>query len=1002
METLICFRPTVIRKSSLRLKIKADAPKITGLLFGFYIKAVYDKEYNWTITRTYQEFMDLNTNLRRYLSEGLLPSLPSLPSDVDFKNSNGEVQLKALESYLQELSVLSEICANEVFLEFLEVSVLSFDGSAKKRKEGYVNKRTGGRVGNDQRCFNCSKYCKRLQRRWLIVRDNMVGYLSNHMRGSLHEVLMFKGKFEVLKGQQDTGYPDGIMIATNNRYFYFRAGSEHKMEEWYADIKKAKEESEWKAEDHRYESSFPIRYGNRVRWFVDGIDYFNEVCENLLTAQREVFITDWWLSPELFLKRPSKRFPNSQVLEVLGQIADRGVAVFVHVYKEVSFALTLNSLHTKNTLQNRNQNIKVIRHPHRSIVVGGEFLWSHHEKIVCIDQEIAFIGGLDLCYGRMDTSEHRLVDTVTPYVWNGIDYSNVRIADFEDVQNWHVDSLNRGITPRMPWHDIALRAVGKVAADVALHFIELWNHVMTDITGNYHKDKSLLKPRTNMKTIHETSDEEDKFEADESLEAEPALEPGRSRTSLKVKKLIDQRSSRSLVKRGLSESKRINIEQLEMRIEEDEGESKAILIETMSPSLRRSFGANSSMSSNEGEKSSLIGDASTTFFDRRPSTQAQSFMYRDRKAKLEEEDEKELQKELKRDMDEGDEAWARNLLMPKLKETGGMGSCECQVIRSAGTWSLGLNEPENSIHRAYLHLIDEADHFIYIENQFFISNTAGTPVKNGIAQAIVERIKFAARHKEKFKVIVVLPLLPGFTGAVDDNSASVLRVQLHWLYATISRGNNSIFEQLLRDPNISDPSEYISFYGLRNHAVLGGTPVTEIVYVHSKMMIIDDDTVIIGSANINDRSQVGSHDSEIAMVVCDQDKVQSTLGGSQRMVSKFAFTLRTNIFKEILGISDENLLRDPLSEHFTHTLKSIAKRNTKIYKKVFRCYPDDEIQAFQDIEAFVAQAKLDEYSQHKNEIRGFLVEFPLHFLHNEDLRIKIFNKEYYIPEESFI
>ena len=30
--------------------------------------------------------------------------------------------------------------------------------------------------------------------------------------------------------------------------------------------------------------------------------------------------------------------------------------------------------------------------------------WSHHEKLVLIDNEIAFMGGLDLCFGRWDTS----------------------------------------------------------------------------------------------------------------------------------------------------------------------------------------------------------------------------------------------------------------------------------------------------------------------------------------------------------------------------------------------------------------------------------------------------------------------------------------------------------------------------------------------------------------------------------------------------------------------
>lgn len=33
---------------------------------------------------------------------------------------------------------------------------------------------------------------------------------------------------------------------------------------------------------------------------------------------------------------------------------------------------------------------------------GGVLLWSHHEKMVVIDQKIAFVGGIDLCFGRWD------------------------------------------------------------------------------------------------------------------------------------------------------------------------------------------------------------------------------------------------------------------------------------------------------------------------------------------------------------------------------------------------------------------------------------------------------------------------------------------------------------------------------------------------------------------------------------------------------------------------
>jgi len=46
-----------------------------------------------------------------------------------------------------------------------------------------------------------------------------------------------------------------------------------------------------------------------------------------------------------------------------------------------------------------------------------------------------------------------------------------------------------------------------------------------------------------------------------------------------------------------------------------------------------------------------------------------------------------------------------------------------QILRSASMWSIGLehDKPEHSIWNAYLHLIESAKEYIYIENQFFLS-----------------------------------------------------------------------------------------------------------------------------------------------------------------------------------------------------------------------------------------------------------------------------------------
>lgn len=81
-----------------------------------------------------------------------------------------------------------------------------------------------------------------------------------------------------------------------------------------------------------------------------------------------------------------------------------------------------------------------------------------------------------------------------------------------------------------------------------------------------------------------------------------------------------------------------------------------------------------------------------------------------------------------------------------------------------------------------------------------------------------------------------------------------------------NRGKDAILNQLI-EAGIEDPNEYITFHGLRTHSMLNGTMVTELIYVHSKLIIIDDNTVICGSANINDRSMVASRDSEIAVII---------------------------------------------------------------------------------------------------------------------------------------
>jgi phosphatidylserine/phosphatidylglycerophosphate/cardiolipin synthase-like enzyme len=171
---------------------------------------------------------------------------------------------------------------------------------------------------------------------------------------------------------------------------------------------------------------------------------------------------------------------KNRLVDILKHKAEEGIQIYILVFKEVSLALPLNSIHTKNIFNNLHPNIKVTRHPKNNL----DLLWSHHEKIVIIDQKFAFAGGLDLCWGRYDTSEHRLNEEPNEegvYHWPGIDYSNSRIKDFVNVTKYKHELIDRNKHPRMPWHDVHLFLEGSVVSDLCRHFVERWNFARTTI-----------------------------------------------------------------------------------------------------------------------------------------------------------------------------------------------------------------------------------------------------------------------------------------------------------------------------------------------------------------------------------------------------------------------------------------------------------------------------------------------------------------------------------------
>jgi phospholipase D1/2 len=132
------------------------------------------------------------------------------------------------------------------------------------------------------------------------------------------------------------------------------------------------------------------------------------------------------------------------------------------------------------------------------LVDNVEF-WSHHEKVVVVDNHHACIGGLDMCFGRWDTQNHPLADAhptdFSRTLFPGQEYNNARITDFKDVSDYVSETISVLESPRMPWHDVRLLVSfflsvetdtqvqvhmtidGPVILDIVQHFIERWNEV---------------------------------------------------------------------------------------------------------------------------------------------------------------------------------------------------------------------------------------------------------------------------------------------------------------------------------------------------------------------------------------------------------------------------------------------------------------------------------------------------------------------------------------------
>ena len=277
---------------------------------------------------------------------------------------------------------------------------------------------------------------------------------------------------------------------------------------WWIEYPKSQEK-----ERYRFGSFAPVRDDSQVKWLVDGQEYMSAVADAIDAAEHEIFITDWQFHPNVYLKRPDDGVTSSEWrLDklLLKKAKEDGVRIYILLYWETVLAMNLGSDYAFYAMLALNHpNIKIYRHPTYTTPVRYPLTllrWSHHEKVVVVDRSIAFVGGIDLCFGRWDTHKHDLTDNNPhhPCVldeskcldkstkefakkhsrWVGKDYANTFLAgprtNFHEPLEDYINTINnaplRYEIPRLPWHDVACSFNGEAAMDVARHFIQRYNH----------------------------------------------------------------------------------------------------------------------------------------------------------------------------------------------------------------------------------------------------------------------------------------------------------------------------------------------------------------------------------------------------------------------------------------------------------------------------------------------------------------------------------------------
>ncbi|ONL92985.1 phospholipase D15 [Zea mays] len=249
-----------------------------------------------------------------------------------------------------------------------------------------------------------------------------------------------------------------------------------------------------------------------------------------------------------------------------------------------------------------------------------------------------------------------------------------------------------------------------------------------------------------------------------------------------------------------------------------------------------------------------------------------------------------------------------------------------------------------SVHTAYVNAIRGAQHFIYIENQYFLGSSFNwdshrdVGANNLIPIEIALKIANKIYSNERFSAYIVVPMWP----EGNPTGTPTQRI-LYWQKMTMQMMYEIIYKAL-KEVGLDgtyEPQDYLNFFCLGNREAEDTTCTSSgpfsasnpqdqarknrrfMVYVHSKGMIVDDEYVIIGSANINQRSMEGTRDTEIAMAAYQPQHTWANMLSAPRGQ---IFGYRMSLWAEHIGAIEESFTR-PESLECTRQVRHIGQQN---------------------------------------------------------------------------